>query len=556
MDPTQITMINDLGLSNDNYTIKVRIIQLWKQTTWSKPHETRQIGMILMDEEGNKIECTVEKQYVILGKALEEYADVYIHQPTLGLYVDDAMKFVDIKNKLFFQYTTRVNKCIGFNGPLNSFAFANFQDVIDKAIPSTISFDVISNVFQCYPLEPATQKLDKRITLKLEDLEGRQVLATLWGDYAEQIDSYVSKQRVNFVMIIQCARWKDYRGRVYVNNTYLATKLFIDEQVEEIIDLKKKFNEKESGSVSSCSRATTSSMMYIVHDDFQISMIHELDEGSYAIILGTINIFKDNQEWYYPTCKNRKRKVHKMPIDQENLLDHVAENESWVCTQQKCKNQVIVAEPSFMLKIRVQGLVGVVTLTLFDRDVRSILNISASDLIEKYEKMDDTVAFPVEINELIGRKMAFKIIVRGFTAGRKYIRSYNILKISDDVDIISALEKLEKANHIEQDTETESVNVVVSDFNSQDTIGFKGSASFVADNTPISTFPNTISMTPSTNHDTTSLLSPTTNVKRKLVDVYDLEDTVCQSSTKPSKKSIGIKETVVSTQLLIPKVEK
>ena len=64
--------------------------------------------------------------------------------------------------------------------------------------------------------------------------------------------------------------------------------------------------------------------------------------------------------------------------------------------------------------------------------------------------MGDTVAFPVEINELIGRKMAFKIIVRGFTAGRKYIRSYNISKISDDVDIISALEKLEKANHIEQ----------------------------------------------------------------------------------------------------------
>ncbi|CAH1433072.1 unnamed protein product [Lactuca virosa] len=245
-------------------------------------------------------------------------------------------------------------------------------------------------------------------------------------------------------------------------------------------------------------------------------MIHELDEGSYAIILGTIKMFEDNQQWYYPACKNCKRKVHKMPIEQANVLDHVAENESWVCTQEKCKKQVIVAEPSFMLKIRVQGLVGVVTLTLFDRDVRSILKISASDLIEKYEKMGETVAFPVEINELIGRKMAFKII----------------------------------------NTETESVNVVVSDFNSQDTIGFKGSASFVADNTPISTFPNTISMSPSTNHDTTSLLSPTTNVKRKLVDVYDLEDTVCESSTKPSKKSIGIKETVVSTQLLIPKVEK
>ncbi|CAI9287019.1 unnamed protein product [Lactuca saligna] len=124
-------------------------------------------------------------------------------------------------------------------------------------------------------------------------------------------------------------------------------------------------------------------------------------------------------------------------------------------------NDKSVVEPSFMLKIRVQGLVGVVTLTLFDHDVRSILNISASDLIEKYEKLGKSVGFPIEINELIGRKMAFKIIVKGFTSGRKYIRSYNISKISDNVDVIYALEKLQKANHIEQDTEIEFVNVVV-----------------------------------------------------------------------------------------------
>ncbi|CAH1428733.1 unnamed protein product [Lactuca virosa] len=113
---------------------------------------------------------------------------------------------------------------------------------------------------------------------------------------------------------------------------------------------------------------------------------------------------------------------------------------------------------------------------------------------------------------------------------------------------------LEQSNVLDHVAENESwmgksvgfpveINELI-DFNSQDTIGFKGSASFVADNTPISTFPNTISMSPSTNHDTTSLLSPPNNVKRKLVDVYDLEDTVCESSTKPSKKSNGVKESV------------
>lgn len=47
-------------------------------------------------------------------------------------------------------------------------------------------------------------------------------------------------------------------------------------------------------------------------------------------------------------------------------------------------------------------------------------------------------------------------------------------------------------------------------------------------------------------------MSPSTNVKRKLGHVYNLDDIVCESSTK----SIGVKEGIVSTQLLIPKVKK
>nr|KAJ0189790.1 hypothetical protein LSAT_V11C800443620 [Lactuca sativa] len=347
MDPIEITMINDLGLSNDNYTIKVQIIRLWKQTTWSKPHETRKNVMILMDEEGNKIECTMDKTYVILGKALEEYVDVYIHKPTLGLYVDDVMKFVDSQNKLFFQYTTRVTKWIGFNGPLNSFAFANFQDLIDKAIPSTISFG-------------------KFIT-------GRQVFATLWGNYAEQIDSYVSKHWGNFVMIIQCAKWKNHRGLMKKKVDRLLHALMLQRLPSCILGVMSPFLEQ----------------------------------------LRCLKIINNDTTQLARTVRERFKKC---PLNNP-MFWTVAENESGqVQRQDKCKEQVIVDEP-------------------------------------------------------------------------------RTLKL---------------------------VNVVISDFNSQDKIGFKGSNSFVVDNTPIFTFPNTISMSPSTNHDTTSLLSPTTNVKCKLVDVYDL----------------------------------
>nr|KAJ0217815.1 hypothetical protein LSAT_V11C300138860 [Lactuca sativa] len=210
----------------------------------------------------------------------------------------------------------------------------------------------------------------------------------------------------------------------------------------------------------------------------------------------------------------------------------------------------------FMLKIRVQCMVGAVTLLLFDWEVKSILKIYTSDLIEKYEKTFLCFRWVrlmiFLLKNLIGRKIGFKLIVESFTTCRKYVCSYNIPKISDIVDIIFALEKLEKVNCIKQDIENESVNCMVSYFNSQDTVGFKDLASFAVDNTPISTFPKSTLVTPSNNHDTDDLMSPSTNVKRKLGHVYNLDDIVCESSTK----SIGVKEGIVSTQLLIPKVKK
>lgn len=44
-----------------------------------------------------------------------------------------------------------------------------------------------------------------------------------------------------------------------------------------------------------------------------------------------------------------------------------------------------------MFKIQVQSLIGVVTFTLFDREVKSILKIYAPDLVEKYENVYFTV---------------------------------------------------------------------------------------------------------------------------------------------------------------------
>ncbi|CAH1432801.1 unnamed protein product [Lactuca virosa] len=472
----KISMISELALSQDDYTIKVRVIRLWRQTSWNQ--QLRMIGMILMDEMGSKIECNVDKPFASLqGKSFEEYGDYYIHKPTLGLN-EGVIKFVDGPHKLYFQYNTKITKCIDFCEPQNSFDFADFQQLHDNAINPKISF--------------------------------------AYG---------------HFVLLIQCAKLKLVRDRPYVNNTYLATKLYIEDDIEEITTFKKSLQAKKGSLTSSVSRTSGSSIMYSLHDDFlqknsfhQISAIHELNESKVQIV--------------------------KVSDETVNGLDQLEEKEIMVCTNEKCKDKLITAEPSFMIKVRVQGLVGVVSLTIFDREVRNIMKLSAADLLSKYERFGNTSQFPIELNAMIDKKLAFKIIVKTFNVSR-FGRSYNISKITDNVDIISALEKIEKKSRIEQDMDTESVNIIGSEFASQETVGCKDDTSHTADNTHVSNIPSGIS-----SRTVNNLNSPPTSAKRKLVDVYDLDDDVYESTTKPNAPRIGDGKVGGTTKLLIPKVEK
>ncbi|KAL4555264.1 hypothetical protein LXL04_037879 [Taraxacum kok-saghyz] len=139
-DQKNITMIRDLALDRDDYMIKVRIIRLWKLTKFSNPNHVYEIDMILMDEEGGKIQCNVEAAFIPrLGKLLEEYATVFIDRPTIGLNVEN-LKNVDDEHRLYFYYTTKVTKCTDFIGSVHSFSFAPFHDLIGNTMPKDTTF--------------------------------------------------------------------------------------------------------------------------------------------------------------------------------------------------------------------------------------------------------------------------------------------------------------------------------------------------------------------------------------------------------------------------------
>nr|KAJ0214103.1 hypothetical protein LSAT_V11C400201930 [Lactuca sativa] len=373
MENMKISMISELPLSQDDYTIKVRVIRLWKQTSWNQ--QIRMIGMILVDEMAPKLNVTWTNH--------------------LHLFKENLLKNMTSDNFMIMQSTRK-------------FHLVN----------------VIGNVFRCFPLELANDKQEKKITFKMEDLEWRvrEVFVTLWGRYAGEINAYVSKHTGHFVLLIQCAKLKLVRCTYLIVNTYLATKLYIEDNIEEITTFKK----------------------------------------------------------------------------------------------------------SFMIKVRVQGLVGVVSLMIFDHEVKNILKLSATDLLSKYERFDNTSEFPIELNAMINKKMAFKIVVKTFNFSR-FSRSYNISKITDNVDTILLWRKLRKRVGLNRMLLPTLLIILLCRI-----------------------FPLAFVKV---HHQelTNNLNSAPTSVKRKLVDVYDLDDDVYESTTKPNAPRNGDGKVGGTTKLLIPK---
>ncbi|KAL4566464.1 hypothetical protein LXL04_030579 [Taraxacum kok-saghyz] len=135
-----ITMIRDLDANNEDYTLKVRIIRLWNFTAWDNPQDIRGIGMILLDEEGDKIECNIEKPHNIKWqKVLEEYGSFYIKNLMLSVN-QGTLKYVVGEKKLYFKYDTIVSKAKDFDGPMNSLNFVNYQTIMDNTVEQDFTF--------------------------------------------------------------------------------------------------------------------------------------------------------------------------------------------------------------------------------------------------------------------------------------------------------------------------------------------------------------------------------------------------------------------------------
>ncbi|KAF5798177.1 putative nucleic acid-binding protein [Helianthus annuus] len=319
----KVTLISDLDVLLESYKLKVKIIRLWKQTVRGNPKETYAIEMVLMDEQGNKIQAKVWKQCVSKFENLhEENGDFYIEKPQLASN-DSPYKYANNRYKLTFNWVTKVTKCTDFNGPDTNLAFATLPSILADEPKKDCTIDVIGEVLQCFEMEyhMINGIRTKKQNVEVRDLDNLKIYVTLWGVFVDQMQAYLkdNAEKRPCVIILQFGKLKWHRGRAYVSNSYYSvSRLLINDQTKEIIEYKKKLLSKAANDSSSSQRSTSSSIVYSLHNEFvhkfpfsSIANIQGFKKEQSVIILGTIKGIRKDAGWYYHACNKCTRKVEK-----------------------------------------------------------------------------------------------------------------------------------------------------------------------------------------------------------------------------------------------------
>ncbi|XP_057543303.1 uncharacterized protein LOC130821525 [Amaranthus tricolor] len=325
-------MIRNIVGETGTWRIKIKPIYQWK--TYEQNGEVNGTHTILIDEEGTRIQAIISK-YVLSA-----------HQ--------DKIKEGE------HYYITR--NCNDITIPADRFNFPNFNDILALKYDTTVLTDIIAEVI-AYSNVNDGFKLS--INLELIDEE-------FWEQYAEEIYSYLSKPENNksFVIIIQYAKVKLWRGTTSLTNSMFITRLTIEPDIHEVHEFKnrRKLNDGliiQRSLLDESNHSLKSSELIFLHN-------HE------AVQLKDIVLLQKS----YSSCYK--------------CFDAVQKESDGSMSCLTCKVPILIVWPRYKIFVRVSDGVGQFTFVLFDSQVKKELQVTAKELI-------DTETFPEELEKLINK---------------------------------------------------------------------------------------------------------------------------------------------------------
>ncbi|KAL6579776.1 hypothetical protein OROMI_007800 [Orobanche minor] len=383
------TKLDDLNKNRIDWKIQVRCCRKWQVPIHGNFSES--LELLLVDKFGSRI------QVLVKGYIIDRFMDLIVEG---GLYLIEQFSVVDRpKNfpvaiypyKISFHKNTYVGPTVSTRFPRTVFSFRSYSD-----IKSGSSKDD-APLFGC-----------KKTKLQ----------CVLWDPYCHQVQNVIEKLKNTSggypVVIIQLCRAKMMRGEIGVPNTFYATKVVVDQQVEEIVEYISKLPINDSVKTYSGSHLSNSSVLSVNEELKSTSCVfmtlEELKSSVVAVKVWVTCYVSDvlfEKNWCYTSCLKYRSKV--------------SEKEGhFFC--EKCSTYV-VGNARFKIHIKLVDRKSSAVFLLWDDIARMLIGTSASNICERLalesvagnhesgttSKDACRLEQPYEVDNLIGRELLFKV---------------------------------------------------------------------------------------------------------------------------------------------------
>ncbi|XP_035831979.1 uncharacterized protein LOC110870374 [Helianthus annuus] len=155
---------------------------------------------------------------------------------------------------------------------------------------------VVGSVISCGDLEifDRLPKETKKMNFDIEDLDGKVLRCTVWNDYALQIKDFISKvpPHEHVMAVIQHGKCKEWKGEYTVQSDKFATRIFLNQEIDEVDELRRRHILKFGQGSSSTSQTILSSQsIFPLHKELvtegvkkHVDEISEIEEVSLLCI--------------------------------------------------------------------------------------------------------------------------------------------------------------------------------------------------------------------------------------------------------------------------------
>ncbi|XP_028796393.1 replication protein A 70 kDa DNA-binding subunit D-like [Neltuma alba] len=396
-------LIKDVDDSKDTWCVVARVLRKWIMAKKTPPFDIFKVGMILVDEQGYRVEAFMS-QKAQLQRYMDEITEgeVYQFENFVAVPNNDAFKLCHHTWKIRFHSMTFFQKH-DLAVPLNAFNFVPIKDIADYNATNYELIDVIGflQAFGNLVDHKKDSQTIKTLNFTIADHNQIPINVALFGDVAiNAFEARTDDLEVPTVVVIRFARISTTKGYGHITNAFHATRVLFNPDLPEVRELIARLGETPGASQnfsqvsSTVMLDATSNSLLTFPTRIPLSEISKLTKESQIVTKVTIQKVESEYGWTYDGCPCDKKPVH---VDDKLMK----------CTS--CNQEVLKTEPKFKVHYKVFDSTGQCSMLFFNRHASALLECSASEL---KKKVGSSRSFPKELDRPVGKEIVVMVKVK------------------------------------------------------------------------------------------------------------------------------------------------